>query len=79
MMGLAFFDDNVDADEKMQMVRNMRGEKEGSDDPPHRLDSHGNYEQKTLSNFVTINIIHSSQFLAYQSFLQTQPETWKEN
>ena len=79
MMGLAFFDDNVDAHEKMLMVRNMR-EKEGSDEPPHRLDAHGNYEQKTLSSFVTMNTNAFFTILSLpESFLQTQPETWKEN
>ena len=74
MMGLAFFDHNVNIHEKVQMVRNMQ-EREGSDDAPHCL-----HEQKTLSNFVTKNTNAFFTILGLsQLFLQTLPATEKES
>ena len=44
MVGLAFFDMTVDRPEKIKMLVNMQ-DKEGSEEPLHRLDGTGEYAQ----------------------------------
>ena len=79
MIGLAFFDPNVEPQQKLHMLNNLRG-KEGSEDPPNRLDANGDYEDEQLSSFVTTNTKHFFAILGIdESFLDLPPESWNDN
>lgn len=79
MVGLAFFDRAVEPQEKTQMLINMQ-EKEGSEEPAHRLVNTGEYADKNLSDFVTMNTRKFFTILGLpQSFLSLPHETWEDN
>ena len=59
-------------------LEGKRREKEGSEDPPNRLDANGDYVDKQISFLVTTN---TKQFFAIldDSFLDLAPESWNDN
>ena len=82
MVGLAFFDVNLEPQLKAQMVRNMH-ENDGSVNPTPRLEAHlaqCNWADKELSSFVTTKTKLFFQNLGIpDSFLETPVETWNDN
>lgn len=77
-VGLSFFDSNVEKHEKMQMVTNLH-EKEGSEDPPQRLDTKFTYTDQSLSSFVTTNTKAFFKILGLPDvYLSQSVDTWDE-
>ena len=78
LIGLAFFDKNVPAAVKRQMVHAL--ENEGHKDPPKRIQFDlGKIQEKGLEDFV----IQRSRMLFERvdlpdSFLEADPETWED-
>ena len=78
-MGLAFFDENIDPKQKVQMLKNMQ-EKPGSTNRAQGLDSNGFYADQPISFFVTNNTKAFFSILDLpHSFLEMSPETWSSN
>lgn len=76
MIGLAFFDPNVELQEKEKMIRNLH-EKEGSEELPHRLDAKFCYSDQPLSSFVTTKTKSFFTILQLpESYLSKPVETW---
>ena len=82
MVGLAFFDVNLEPQLKAQMVRNMH-ENDGSVNPTHRLEAHlaqCNWADKELSSFVmTKTKLFFQNLCIPDSFLKTPVETWNDS
>lgn len=79
MVGLALLDPNVDEQEKILMVSNMC-DKEGSEDPSHRLDATFKYAYQPLSYFVTKNTLSLFDSLDLpKTFLHTPVRMWQDD
>lgn len=78
LAGLAFFDDDVDENIKLQMVKNMLTKNGNGNDV--RFDPATNILNKELPDFVTQNTKHVFEALNLnEEFLNHHPNKWNSN